>query len=218
MRGRGCAWHKACVAGGMHGMGDMYSRGTCIVGGVHGRGCMWQGGACIVRGAWQRCVHGGGGGGMPGGGGACLAVETETAADGMHPTGMHSCFIFTAHKRSLGQGNIFTPVCHSVNRRDVCSRGGGVGCLLRGGCLVPGGCLVLGWCMVPGGVWSWVGVWSQGGVWSLGGAWWRPPQTATAAGGDPLPPDGYCCGRYWNVILNVQKALSQPILYFSTIF
>ena len=26
------------------------------------------------------------------------------------------CFIFTTHKRSLGQGNIFAPVCHSVHR------------------------------------------------------------------------------------------------------
>ena len=44
-------------------------------------------------------------------------------------------------KRSFGQGNIFTSVCHSVH---------GGGCVWsRGGYLVPeGGCLV------PGGVWS----------------------------------------------------------------
>ena len=30
-------------------------------------------------------------GGMPGGGGACVAGEMATAADGMHPTEMHSC-------------------------------------------------------------------------------------------------------------------------------
>ena len=47
--------------------------------------------------------------------------------------------IFTVHKRSLGQGNIFTPVCDSVH---------------RDGGLLPGG-----------------------------GVWWRPPRTATAAGG-----------------------------------
>ena len=46
----------------------------------------------------------------------------------------------TARKRSLGQGNIFAPVCHSVH---------------RGGGLVPGG---------PGGVWS-GGVWSRRGAW-----------------------------------------------------
>ena len=28
--------------------------------------------------------------------------------------------IFTARKRSLGQGNIFTPVCHSVHRGRRC--------------------------------------------------------------------------------------------------
>ena len=58
--------------------------------------------------------------------------------------------LFTARKRSLGQGNIFTPVCHSVHRGrglawflggDVhgCSRGGMCGCC-RGACVVaPGG-------------------------------------------------------------------------------
>ena len=45
--------------------------------------------------------------------------------------------LITARKRSLGQGNIFTPVCHSV-------QSGGV---LRGGCLVPGGL------PAPGGAW-----------------------------------------------------------------
>ena len=52
--------------------------------------------------------------------------------------------IFTARKQSLGQGNIFTPVCHSVH---------------RGTCVVAGGCpwltgIVCGWlgaCMVAGG-------------------------------------------------------------------
>ena len=33
--------------------------------------------------------------------------------------------IFTARKRSLGQGNIFTPVCHSVQ---------GGACMVAGGC------------------------------------------------------------------------------------
>ena len=56
--------------------------------------------------------------------------------------------IFTARKRSLGQGNIFAPACHSVHR------GWGlvlVGYLLQGAC-------------------------SGGGVPAPGGgAWWRPP-------------------------------------------
>ena len=41
------------------------------------------------------------------------------------------CLIFTARKRSLGQGNIFTSVY-----QEFCSQGGG-GCLLRG-CLLRG--------------------------------------------------------------------------------
>ena len=39
--------------------------------------------------------------------------------------------IFTARKRSLGQGNIFTRVCHSVH--------GGGRCVVAGGCMVAGG-------------------------------------------------------------------------------
>ena len=49
--------------------------------------------------------------------------------------------IVTARKRSLGQGNMFTPVCHSVHRGGVrgCSRGGRVW-LIRGACVAaPGG-------------------------------------------------------------------------------
>ena len=111
--------------------------------------------------------------------------------------------LFTARKRSLGQGNIFAPVCHSVH--------GGVwygGCLVSEGYLVSGGAWSqvvpgLRWCLVPrGGAWSW-GVWSRGvpgprgmpglgGCLILGGAWWRPPR------------DGHCCGRYasyWNAFL-----------------
>ena len=53
----------------------------------------------------------------------------------------------TARKRSLGQSNIFSPVCHSVHR-GVYSRGvpggSGLGGLVPGGCLIPGGCLVPG--------------------------------------------------------------------------
>ena len=48
-------------------------------------------------------------------------------------------YIFTARKRSLGQGDIFTPVCHSVH-------GGGVAWFWGG--TAPGGGLVLGGCLV----------------------------------------------------------------------
>ena len=77
-------------------------------------------------------------------------------------------FIVTARKRSLGQGNIFTPVCHSVHRGEV--PGPGRGCLvLRGAWSQEGGLL---W----EGAWSWGvpgpgrGVCS-GGVPGPGGAW-----------------------------------------------
>ena len=53
------------MAGGMHG------------GGMHGRGHVWQG-ACVAG----RCVWWG----------ACVAGEMAIVADGMHPTGIHSCF------------------------------------------------------------------------------------------------------------------------------
>ena len=63
----------------------MFSQ-ACFKNSVNGRGggVAWQG-PCVVRGA---C---GGAGGMRGTGG-CVAVETAIAADGTHPTGMHSCF------------------------------------------------------------------------------------------------------------------------------
>ena len=61
---------------------------VCPQGGVHGeRGCVWQRGACMVKRGMQgkeEVMHGRG---------ACVAGEMATAANGMHPTGMHSCFI-----------------------------------------------------------------------------------------------------------------------------
>ena len=65
---------------------------------------------------------------------------------------IHVIYTFiTARKRSLGQGNMSTPVCHSVHRGAVWSKRGAWS---RGGW--SWGCLVWG---VPG----------------PGGAWWRPP-------------------------------------------
>ena len=64
---------------------------TCMAGGhvwqvnMHGRGHTWQG-ACMHgrECVWQRvCIAGGR---------ACMAGETTIAADGTHPTGMHSCY------------------------------------------------------------------------------------------------------------------------------
>ena len=62
MCGRGHAW-QGCVCG----------RGVCMA----GRACMAGGYA-----SWGTCMAGG----------ACVAGETATAVDSMHPTGMHSCF------------------------------------------------------------------------------------------------------------------------------
>ena len=68
--------------------------------------------------------------------------------------------IFTARKRSLGQGNIFTPVCHSVHGLwgGVVARGA---CVVAGGCAwLPGGmCGCWGACVVAGGH-----VWLPGGM------------------------------------------------------
>ena len=59
----------ACVAGG-----HAWS-GVCMAGGMHGGDvCLFQGGPCMV--GW----------------GACVAGEMATAADGTHPTAMHSCW------------------------------------------------------------------------------------------------------------------------------
>ena len=61
-------------------------------GGMHGKVSMHVRGACMA-------------GGMCGGG---VAGETATAADGMHPTGMHSCFFMFLHIISISL-DIFSP-------------------------------------------------------------------------------------------------------------
>ena len=45
---------------------------------------------------------------------------------------------FTARKRSLGQGNVFAPVSHFINRRDLCPEGISVCGYLSGGVSIPG--------------------------------------------------------------------------------
>ena len=65
--------------------------GACVAGGVCMAGCMcgrvyvWQG-ACMAGGLW-------GGGGHHAWQEACVAGEKATAADSVHPTGMHSCVL-----------------------------------------------------------------------------------------------------------------------------
>ena len=76
---------------------------------MHGREHAWKEvrawqGSCMAlgEGVWQRGMHGWCGRGACMGvcgrgacmAGACMAGEMATAADGMHPTGMHSCFNF----------------------------------------------------------------------------------------------------------------------------
>ena len=57
------------------------------------RGHAWQRGACVAKGGMcgEGSMRGEGAMCGEGGGGACVAEETATAADGTHPTGMHSC-------------------------------------------------------------------------------------------------------------------------------
>ena len=58
-----------------------------------GRVCAWHWGHVWQR--WQGTMHGGGyawQGGLHGRW-SCMAGETANAADGTHPTGMHSCLI-----------------------------------------------------------------------------------------------------------------------------
>ena len=57
-----------------------------MAGGMDGGGCVWQG-TCMVG----VCVAGGVHGGGSVWHGVCMVGETATAADGTHPTGMHSC-------------------------------------------------------------------------------------------------------------------------------
>ena len=69
--------------------------------------------------------------------------------DEVSPTLLLYFIIFTARKRSLGQGNIFTSVCHEFCPQRGVPAPGGSG---PGGCLVQGGA-----CSRGGGVWSWGG-------------------------------------------------------------
>ena len=62
---RGLVWVDAC-SGGVPGVGG------CLVWGVPGLGGAWSGG-CLLP------------------GGCLVETGTATAADGTHPTGMHSC-------------------------------------------------------------------------------------------------------------------------------
>ena len=77
--------------------------------------------------------------------------------------------IFTARKRSLGQGNIFTPVCHSVHGGGHAWQGG-----MAGGHAWSGGVLGMGGMRGQGGMHGERGVCMAGEcVWQRGHAWQR---------------------------------------------
>ena len=119
-------------------------------------------------------------------------------------------FIFTARKRSLGQGNIFTPVCHSVHGGGhawlwgcvcgfwgVCMVARGRECMVARGraCMVVGGGMsgCLGGCIVAGGhVWLAGGhAWLQGCM-VVGGA---------CVGYDEIRSMSGRYASYWNAFL-----------------
>ena len=92
---RGHVWQRACMVGTAC-MGCVYVCG----GGRHGGGCAWRGGH-----VWL-------GGGMCGGGGGCMVAETATAADAMHPTGIHSCIYYYFARLPLLYGQKFFNVIY----------------------------------------------------------------------------------------------------------
>ena len=109
--------------------------------------------------------------------------------------------IFTARKRSLGQGNIFTSVCQELcSQGAASSRGVWSGESLLSGVSFPGGSGPRGfWCLFPGGC-----------------------LLLEGAGLVETPRDGYFCGRYasyWNAFLLSFANLvnKEPICCFTII-
>ena len=113
--------------------------------------------------------------------------------------------LITARKRSLGQGNIFTPVCHSVHRWGMHGCQGGVHGCWEGACVVAAGrCVVaaggvhgcLGACVVAWGVHgcqgacvvarghAWLLLGGICGCWGVHGCW----------GACVVAPRGACMG------------------------
>ena len=107
--------------------------------------------------------------------------------------------IFTTRKRSLGQGNFFTAVCHSVHRGGV--RGCWGAFIVAGGCMVArGACVVMGACIVAGGRHAWLlGGWGHAWLPGVGGmhVCWG---VCMVAGGACMVPGGACVvagGHAW---------------------
>ena len=95
-RGGACSWGGAWSHGGSAPGGGAWS-GWGLFLGVLCQGDVWSGwmpgpgGGSASGGLLPGCVPGPGGGGIPAGTEADPPGETATAADGIHPTGMHSC-------------------------------------------------------------------------------------------------------------------------------
>ena len=82
----------------------------------------------------------------------------DTAADGTHPSGMHSCLNYNYHPQmKFWAGNIFTSVCYSF-----CPQGEGV--CIQGGCLHLGVVASGGEGLHPWGICiGYYGIWSTSG-------------------------------------------------------
>ena len=64
-------------------------------------GCLVQGGACSQGGVWSRGVS------SPRGVPREDTPGTATAAGGMHPTGMHSCFDLVSNRLNLHSQTLY---------------------------------------------------------------------------------------------------------------
>ena len=84
----GCAWW----GGGMHGRGHVWQGGIYGRGGIYGGGHVWRA-VCMAGGHMGQLACRAGACVVGWGEGACVVGETVTAADGTHPTEMHSCFL-----------------------------------------------------------------------------------------------------------------------------
>ena len=94
-----------------------------------------------------------------------------------------SFYVVIPRKRSFGQDNIFTPVCHSVH--------GGGGCYPNMHCRCYPSMPCRG-CTIPACIAGGIPLYLAWGS-ALGGGLVETP-----------PPDGYCCGQYasyWNAFL-----------------
>ena len=95
--------------------------------------------------------------------------------------------IFTARKRSLGQGNIFTPVCHSVH--------GGAYVVVGGACMVTQG----GVHGCSKGGCAWFFFWGRGCAWFFPGghAWLLPGGMCGCSRGACMVFSGGIHGFFW---------------------